>query len=159
VEGNTFDNISTNAPFAIRNAQYKLMHTYKGNDQSIWYTTYETVDNDDELSKISSCSQSNAIKGTFTKFLFDLVNDPYEENNLYDEDGYDDIKDELLSQLDLGKVKPELYYYSASSAKAFWNKNDYFVQPWNFTKSIERSSRATSEPSRCTYSGLLSPKY
>jgi hypothetical protein len=92
VEGQNFTLLGHNAPFAIRDSQYKLMHTYVGNKQDQWYPTNDTVRSDDDFTTEASCSQDGALTGTFTKMLFDLVNDPYEETNLYNEDGYDDIK-------------------------------------------------------------------
>jgi hypothetical protein len=37
-------NISTDAPFAIRNSQYKLIHEYSGNSLSQWTNTGQTIE-------------------------------------------------------------------------------------------------------------------
>jgi len=157
VSDEDFD-ISTNAPFAIRNSQYKLMHAYIGNKQAKWYTTDETVEDDDDIDGVVSCSQSTAISGTYEKFLFDLVNDPYETTNLYDDADYADIKTTLYNQLDLTTVKSETSYFSSDDAYTQWDANSYFIQPWNFTL-LTTSSSTTSYPSLCTSDGLFSPTY
>lgn len=95
VSDEDFD-ITSNAPFAIRNTQYKLMHAYIGNSQSKWYTADDEMDDDDTIDQVTSCSQSTSLSGTYSKFLFDLVNDPYEKTNLYYNSSYESIKVRLL---------------------------------------------------------------
>jgi arylsulfatase A-like enzyme len=81
-------NISTNAPFAIRNNRYKLIHEFTGNTISEWMD-FSSVD-DDVNSEITSCTPGMSLTGRYTKMLFDLKLDPYEMNNLYTNEEYAD---------------------------------------------------------------------
>jgi arylsulfatase A-like enzyme len=94
VNGKAF-NVSTNAPFAVRNTQYKLVHEYVGNILTEWYDP-ATVWDDDNLHNDGTCSQSDALSGNYSKLLFDLINDPYEKTNLYDDASYTSIKVNLI---------------------------------------------------------------
>ena len=47
---------------------------------------------DDEIYDARTCPTFASLEGNYTKFLFDLVNDPYEITNLYDDETYADIK-------------------------------------------------------------------
>lgn len=91
----------TNGSFAIRNSQYKLMHTYDSTAYGAWWNGDEELDNDDTLAE-ASCSQSLASTGEFTYYLFDLQADPYETTNLYHEDdtAYHAAKIDLYAALD-----------------------------------------------------------
>ena len=90
-----------NGSFAIRNAQYKLMHTYDSTAYGAWWDGDEELDNDDTLAE-STCSQALAMTGEYTYYLFDLIADPYETTNLYHESGSDNYaaKTELYAALD-----------------------------------------------------------
>ena len=57
--------IWTDTPMAIRNAQYKLMHTYDSNTAGAWYTKDQLIEDDDEMSLATGCSQTTSFKGTF----------------------------------------------------------------------------------------------
>ena len=98
VQGFDF-NLWTNGSFAIRDVQYKLMHTYDSNSYGTYLAPDELIDNDDSLAE-GTCNQAFAATGTFSYFLFDLVNDPYEKVNLYENDTMADIKDALYAELD-----------------------------------------------------------
>lgn len=90
VTGKSWDMI-TSGPVGIRDNRYKLLHA-NINSQSLTYYPYDIVEDDDVLSDAQACSPETAMKGEYTKFLFDLVNDPYETTNLYDNDSYSDVK-------------------------------------------------------------------
>ena len=73
------------APGAVRNARYKLMHTYDSTTAGTWFKASQVSDNgDDNLQEKGGCTQAAAAEGQFTYFLFDLDNDPNETTNLYD---------------------------------------------------------------------------
>jgi hypothetical protein len=91
VNGKAF-NVSTNAPFAVRNSQYKLVHEYTGNTFSEWYDPDAAWDDDSNLQQEGTCAQSDGLSGNYSKLLFDLTNDPYEKSNIYDDPGYASVK-------------------------------------------------------------------
>lgn len=79
-------------PFAIRNSQYKLMHTYEDNSYAEWYN-YDEIDNTDDTALVDySCIQKDGLYGNFTMQLYDIINDPYEKVNLYSHNRYKSIK-------------------------------------------------------------------
>jgi hypothetical protein len=104
-----FYNMWTNGSFAVRNSQYKLMHTYDSSTYGAWWDYDDTLDNDDSLAE-ATCSQSGSQNGEFSYFLFDLINDPYETTNLYDSDDTDaaDAKEELYAKLDEYQARSKL---------------------------------------------------
>ena len=91
ISGKSYD-LNTSGPVAIRDNRYKLIHVYTNNSQSETYSPYDTVEDDDILTDSQSCSPETAMLGTYTKMLFDLVDDPYETNDLYDDPAYADVK-------------------------------------------------------------------
>ena len=133
VDGDKFD-MWENGTFAIRNSQYKLMHSFNSPTYSEWYDYDEIIDNDDSLDG-AECSQQSSFQGSFTYYLYDLVNDPYETNNLYyAPDSYlTTIKDELYSQLDAYRENSKYQVYDTTkSIHAFtvWKKHSNLVSPW-----------------------------
>ena len=84
--------LDSNAPFAIRNDKYKLLHAFVDNEMSNTYNPEDLIEDDDNLYADSSCTETKSLEGTYTRFLFDLVNDPYEETNLYGDARYADIQ-------------------------------------------------------------------
>ena len=78
VEGKNLD-MKTNAPVAVRDKQYKLIHAFTSNPSSIYYEDSF----DDKVTSDVSCPQSQAMAGDFKMMLFDLLNDPNETNDLY----------------------------------------------------------------------------
>jgi len=69
---------------AVRNSRYKLLHTYDSMKAGAWYGRDDVTESDDDLLTQGGCAQEVAWKtGQFTKFLFDLENDPTETTNLY----------------------------------------------------------------------------
>jgi arylsulfatase A-like enzyme len=100
---NSFFDMWTNGSFAIRNSKYKLMHAYDSSTYGAWYDYDDLVEDDDVLNSGGSCTQQGSFTGTFTKWLFDLENDPYETTNLFDNDDDDDIssvKSDLYAELE-----------------------------------------------------------
>ena len=82
-------NISTDAPFAIRNSQYKLIHEYSGNSLSQWTNNRDDID---DISTIVFCTPSLSLVGKYTKMLFDLKLDPFEMKNQFHNEDLEDIK-------------------------------------------------------------------
>jgi arylsulfatase A-like enzyme len=92
IDNKNFD-ILTNAPVAIRDERFKLIHSYIDNKLSNWYDFSKPIENDDEYSSADTCTQTSSLTtGTYTKMLFDLKEDPSETNNLFHDSNYDDIK-------------------------------------------------------------------
>ena len=74
-----------NVPVAIRNNQYKLVHTFEEKSAAEWYGATIMMASDDKISEAPTCTVEAATSdGAFKYYLFDLVNDPKETVNLYD---------------------------------------------------------------------------
>ena len=124
-----------NGSFAIRNDQYKLMHTYDAPDYGDWFDYTEKLENDDSLAE-AICSQTLAATGQFTYFLFDLVNDPYETTNLYD-DGSDETeaaKTELYAYLEAYEEKSTVMAADVQTRSMHtmpvWKDHNDYMMPW-----------------------------
>jgi len=146
---NAYHNVDTyqfdmwiNGSFAVRNLQYKLMHTYDSSVYGVWYQPEELNYDDDAISTETRCAASSNNDGTFTYWLFDLTTDPYETTNLYDslEDEHVTAKEELY----------KLYYQYIENAyeltndfsanrRAFqtWRKHDNYIVPYVNTDDLE----------------------
>ncbi len=102
VDKQDFD-YSTNAPFAVRNARYKLIHFFDS-PYAAWYEPgVENADDDGPNTSMCSTTSPVASMGSFVYALFDLDNDPYEQVNLFgrDEDaGVVAAKAELYQLMD-----------------------------------------------------------
>lgn len=90
VDDHMFD-IWLNAPLAIRDSTYKLIHAYSGTSMSDWEYPEEIIDDDKSLN-VGTCDQITSLDGNYTLMLFDLDADPYETNNLYYDNDYKTIK-------------------------------------------------------------------
>lgn len=125
----------TNGSFAIRNGQYKLMHTFDSTAYGAWWDGEDRLDNDDSLAE-GSCSQASAMTGEYTYYLFDLVNDPYETTNLYHEDGtdYHSAKIDLYAKLDeyQANVQPITANVEARNkiTPIIWKNHHDYIVPW-----------------------------
>ena len=91
VSWKTYD-LNTSGQVAIRDNRYKLIHAYTDNPQSYTYSPLSLVMDDDILSDAQACSPDTAMVGTYSKMLFDLVDDPFETNDLYNNSAYADVK-------------------------------------------------------------------
>jgi arylsulfatase A-like enzyme len=126
-------NIWTNGSFAVRDARFKLMHTYDDKDYGNWYDINDEIDDDDNLDSGNRCAQQ-FLKGKFTYWLFDLQNDPYETNNLYTSTNqmYVFAKDNLYTLLpdfqEKSKKKKGIVF--SSKAEIVWTENDHHILPW-----------------------------
>ena len=72
------------APGGIRDARYKLLHTYDSTSAGTWFKASQSNPyGDDNLNEKGGCTQTAAAEGAFTYFLFDmdrsthLMNTPY----------------------------------------------------------------------------------
>jgi len=145
----------TNAPVAVRNYKYKLIHSFTSNPSALWYVNYERGEGDSDV----SCPQSQSMAGEFKKMLFDLLNDPNETTDLY---GNLDVKNEQallykhISNLQ-SKMAKASYNSPTVQVLASWNENNYFVQPW---KNPDPSIPSHSYPSLCSKTdSVFSPTY
>jgi arylsulfatase A-like enzyme len=136
-DGNYSWDLENGAQFAIRGAQYKLVHTYNGS------TLVQLIENDEELSDDATitvnqdCKQGDIPVGSYQvcsfvaqllivvsliyvffglqQYLFDLINDPYETTNLIDATDDDIVaaKVELYALLDeyVSAATEDVYTY------------------------------------------------
>ena len=130
-----------NAGGAIRNSQYKLLHTYT-NDNENWFTydevfTDDTLNADIELINTAEtynifCAAPTATQ--FSMFLFDLENDPTEKYNLYDKnDEMIQIQADLWKQMQVYQKKSRQQIESTGNnmeVYTTWAYNDHYVTPW-----------------------------
>lgn len=84
-------NLSLDAPVAVRNSVYKLVHGYPYTEQAYYYNFSTSLDDDTDMSS-GSCSQTLAMRGAYVKMLFKLDEDPNETTNLYNDDAYGLVK-------------------------------------------------------------------
>eukprot|EP00595_Chromulina_sp_UTEXLB2642_P001428 CAMPEP_0196762822 /NCGR_PEP_ID=MMETSP1095-20130614/2863_1 /TAXON_ID=96789 ORGANISM="Chromulina nebulosa, Strain UTEXLB2642" /NCGR_SAMPLE_ID=MMETSP1095 /ASSEMBLY_ACC=CAM_ASM_000446 /LENGTH=483 /DNA_ID=CAMNT_0042114725 /DNA_START=416 /DNA_END=1867 /DNA_ORIENTATION=- len=144
-------NIWKNGSFAIRNEHYKLMHTFYNEEYDKWYEEDE-VTNYDDYTVIKSCSQTAISSGTFTYYLFDLINDPYETTNLYESTNTYVVgnKTALYSAIESVSAASDICFTVSSykKAKTFWAEYEYYALPWD-TDYIEGASSDTY-PSYCS---------
>jgi arylsulfatase A-like enzyme len=126
-------NIWTNGSFAVRDARFKLMHTYDDKDYGAWYSPDEELEDDDDLDSGNRCAQQ-FLKGKFTYWLFDLQNDPYETNNLYTSTNQmyvfakENLYDLLPGYQENSKMKKSIVF--SSKAEIVWSENDNHILPW-----------------------------
>ena len=152
--------LDTNAPAAIRDQQFKLIHSFTDNALSDWYSSDVRNDDDGAIEISGTCSQSEAISGTYSKFFFDLKNDPYETTNLYDVDEYQAQISKFYNKLDYYKdLAAEDTAPGTAKKAAFkaWKKADNWVVPW--IKSDDLKNKNTY-PDSCTFKHeVVSPDY
>lgn len=123
--------INKNSSVAVRDTQYKLLHTYINNGYDSWFDYTQKLDDDGDLSE-KPCSQTNSGPN-YEFLLFDLINDPYEQTNLYQNDKYSSIKDSLEDLIkEYSQTTREVSYGTERSPEAtsFWSEHGNFIQPW-----------------------------
>ena len=154
-------NMWSTSPLAIRNSQYKLIHAYDDNSYSGWYSqTSKDADDDNSLAVSATCSQTDTLTGNYTMFLFDLINDPNETTNLYDDETYEDIKTDFYSQLiklaKNSKADKTTWDERAAALPTFVKAGGYVV-PW---VTEDRSSAVDPGgywPEYCRSDSLVAP--
>jgi arylsulfatase A-like enzyme len=146
---------------AVRNTQYKLIDTMADNDFDGWNDVDTEVDDDDQLDDMGTCTQYKTTKsGTYTSFLFDLINDPYETTNLYDDDKYSEVIEELQAKLKEFKDNSRTDVYSDEINKMcfrVWKAASNVIVPWTLDET-SGEGYPTFSKSGCDYT-LLSPLF
>jgi arylsulfatase A-like enzyme len=126
-------NIWTNGSFAVRDARYKLMHTYDDKTYGAWDDIDETTEDDDNLDSGNGCAQQ-FVKGTFTYWLFDLEIDPYETKNIYYVNNiqYINAKNKLYNLLPdfIANAKKKISITFSEKAEIVWAENNHRIIPW-----------------------------
>jgi hypothetical protein len=149
--------------FAIRDSQYKLIHSYNGSTLVDTYSGDEEYSDDADLTEVEDCKQEDIYSGQYVKYLFDLVNDPYETTNLYDSTD-DDVmthKEDLYAQAiallanaqnDYSTMMSNEYdSYCEDTALTVWatyddNTGPFLDADWD----VEFAGSTKSYPSYCT---------
>lgn len=128
--------VNTDGVFAIRNSKYKLIHAFNGSILFHEYADDAILTDDAYLSYTVDCKQSQAYEGHYHMQLFDLENDPYEENNLYystDDDVVTNLAElyaefwkyeEKTSEDTLSYITLNLPDDQAKIAEAVWDERD-----------------------------------
>ena len=126
----------TNGPFAIRDSRYKLIHTYNSSIYGGW-DDYSAVEDDDGINGLSDCKQNDAIDGDFYFALYDLINDPYETTNLYNDTSSTviSVKESLYAELDIVEsnsvTNVDNWMNESSYAEVHWTAEcDNYICPW-----------------------------
>ena len=145
-------------PVAIRNGQYKLMHTYQSPVAADWYNSVDVFVGDDKLNDAAGCDQASAWEdGSFTFYLFDLENDPSETTNLYDTtDDMKAVQAELYAQIDLmvPSVVVPIEEEKSLDCYVVWEFYGNYVVPWSFPEASETlmlSKQSATYPDICGY--------
>lgn len=141
-------NIETNGALGIRKDRYKLLHAFVDNPYSGYYEMNQVLADDGDL-KSQSCPQFLSVEGNYTRFLFDLEEDPSEKFNLYDEPSLDGVKAELYSLINYYAARTALDVnpkINADIAESFWEQQGNIVLPW---KSDPEETMHRTPPSRC----------
>ena len=136
VDKQEFD-FSTNAPFAVRNARYKLIHFFDSPAYTSWYDpAVENADDDGPNTSMCSTTSPLASLGDFVFALFDLQNDPYEKVNLFDSDEPDVVAAkaelyQLMEGLNQQSKRDDIRSYkSLMTATTVWAGADNYIVPY-----------------------------
>jgi arylsulfatase A-like enzyme len=125
--------IWTNGSFAVRDGRYKLMHTYDDPLYGDWYSAYSVIEDDDELDSSDRCAQQ-FVKGKFTYWFFDLLEDPYETSNLYSSTNqlHTMAKAKLYTLLPgyMEKAKTKKSIEFSDMAEVVWSAAGNHILPW-----------------------------
>lgn len=132
--------IWTNGSFAVRDGRYKLMHTYDDPLYGDWYSVDSVIEDDDELDSSDRCAQQ-FVKGKFTYWFFDLLEDPYETSNLYSSTNqlHTMAKSKLYTLLPgyMEKAKTKKSIEFSDMAEVVWSAAGNHILPWaNLDESV-----------------------
>ena len=148
---------TTNSAFAIRTERFKLMHYFNSTYYAGWYDS-ETVSEDDEGSNESECSATSSyvFLGDYTKALFDLQNDPYEQVNLYDSTrgGISVVKSQLYSLIDYYNMRSRTDLVKSvkalDAATLAWDSANGYIVPFQEDEGEDAETVfSSSYPSFC----------
>jgi len=132
-------NIWYNGSFAVRDARFKLMHTYNDTDYGAWYQPETEIETDEDLDDDNRCAQQ-FLTGDFTYWMFDLEADPYETNNIYDStaDEHVTAKEKLYTLLPgyMDRAKTKISIHWSNKSKRYWQAADNNVLPWANTDTL-----------------------
>eukprot|EP01034_Spumella_vulgaris_P027418 gene27418-34131_t len=162
VQDRNFD-LNVNGSVAVRNGRYKLMHGYSGGASAMWFEGNLLNDGAEYDAGDTSCSQLQALDGTFGRFLFDLWEDPSELRNLYGSESLADVQTSLymeIAKLDAKEAKfpPHSDSKTMMSVMSYWKRNGNFLQPWDSTDKLMAVRR--DSPVRCSKTdSVFSPVY
>jgi arylsulfatase A-like enzyme len=135
-------NIWTNGSFAVRDDKYKLMHTYDDHSYGAWFDIDTEVLDDDELDSGDRCAQQ-FVTGSFTYWLFDLVNDPYETTNIYSSTNqlHTLAKEKLYTLIPryMEKAKQKISISLSSKAEVVWKEADNNIVPWANIENLQNA--------------------
>ena len=166
VEGYDFDKWH-NGPFAVRDGRYKLIHTYNSTIYGAWNQFDEESEDDDGIKSTNmDCKQSSAIdedEESFFYGLYDLWEDPYEINNLWnstDNDEVNTVRETLYELIDIyeGNAKVNIDNWEKLDdriAKTVWvSECSAHICPWvsaesDVVKSKFKDLESKSYPSNC----------
>ncbi len=132
--------IWTNGSFAVRDGRYKLMHTYDDPLYGDWYSADSVIEDDDELDSSDRCAQQ-FVKGKFTYWFFDLLEDPYETENLYSSTNqlHTMAKAKLYTLLPgyMEKATTKKSIEFSDMAEVIWSAAGNHILPWaNLDESV-----------------------
>ena len=135
-------NIWTNGSFAVRDDKYKLMHTYDDHSYGAWFDIDTEVLDDDELDSGDRCAQQ-FVTGSFTYWLFDLVNDPYETTNIYSSTNqlHTLAKEKLYTLIPryMEKATQKISIELSSKAEVVWKEADNNIVPWANIENLQNT--------------------
>jgi arylsulfatase A-like enzyme len=129
-------------PYAVRDEQYKLLRTYTNNTLSDYYDFSSVYDNDDDLTRCQ-CNQDQAVLGDSEHYLYDLINDPNETNNLYysTDPTYVAVKQKLEAMITerLSSIAYDTYGSVVADDDAYtvWENHDDYIIPWSYSGNVK----------------------
>jgi len=145
-------NIWYNGSFAVRDETYKLMHTYNDSDYGAWYTPDGVIDSDDDLGNTENRCAQQFVTGEFKYWLFNIVDDPYETNNLYysEEEEHVAAKEKLYNLLPAFEAnsKKKIGLHWSTHAMKLWSASGNRILPWANTDELVNSDKY-SYPTYC----------
>lgn len=125
-----------NATVAVRDQRYKLIHTFVNTPYSTWFASFSdklSTDDDDAMQGPACTEERASVGGTFEFMLFDLVKDPYEQVNLFNDPNYEKVKQRLMTHVryhDTLTRQQEARESSVSTTTQYWYSNGKYAQPW-----------------------------
>jgi len=144
---------TSNVALAIRDSRYKVIHAYTNNPAAQWYKFTEPLDDDMDMSS-RSCPQQVAMVGGYQQFLFDLVSDPNETRNLYNNPDYAEQKEALYEQLaiHMTQTRKDIASLTANEKAApSWEQFGFTIGPWTGdAEDAKYASVGKSYPQRCS---------
>jgi arylsulfatase A-like enzyme len=135
-----------NGSFAVRDNRFKLIHTYDDATFGQWNDPFTAVDGDDDLENDERCAQQ-FLSGNFTYYLFDLLDDPYELNNIYESHDEEHafakqkLYDLLPSFLEKSRTKMKITW--SRKAEIVWHSTAGYVVPWADAESLPNRDKSS----------------